>query len=176
MKKALLIAAVVFAVCSSCEQDYTSTVTNNSGQDVSAVLSSGETLVLPKGKSDEIDRWDSIRDYYPRERVSLKTVENDYEFYNTDPIALEIHNLIHSYTTPNDVKLYTEGTFDNYTNNPPESVKFISFSSPSPADTFKIFTTTPDLRATVEISGDEYPLIVSYAYDPDDNTIRVTIR
>jgi hypothetical protein len=146
------------------------TVTNNSSYTVSAVMASGGTLTLPPGKSEEIDRWDTVKSFTATPaRASLKAAGDDWEFYDTPQINLAIANLLSS--TGNTVNLYTSGCTDNSSGVSTDPISFTSATETA----HKIFATTPTLRATVTISGDEYPLHVAYEYNPAINIVRVTI-
>jgi hypothetical protein len=182
MKRFIVILAV-FAALLSCNPNLTTEVSNNSSYTVTAVISGGKTLTLPQGRSDEIDRGDTIRSFTADlPRVSLRAAGDDYEFYNTPAIDLDIYNLAQSLTGANNVNLSTSGSTDKFTD-PADPDTFteedpITFTGQSPPGEYKIYTTTPTLKATVTetASGKNYPLSVSYDYDPSTDTMFVTIR
>jgi hypothetical protein len=190
MKKFIAVLTVLAALL-SCKADYTIEVRNNSSYAVTAIISAEKTLDLPSGKSEEIDRWESIKSFTANPpRASMRMSGDDYEFYDTPVIDLNIYNLAHSLTSPNKVYLYTSGSTDEYTDPvSPVPEDPITFTGSSPSSPYKIYTTTPTLRAVVVVpdtssppepdpdpAPGEYPLIVDYSYDPEANTMFVTIR
>jgi hypothetical protein len=169
-KTVILICLVaVLAVCLSCKQDYTSTVTNNSECTVKAVISSGETLTLSPGKSDEIERGDYVREFTATPaRASMRMAGDDYEFYDTPPIDLVIYN-----TRSEPVTLYHFESIGN----PPESESPISITADSKNDTYKIYNAEPDLSASRSktVGGDTIEVPVYVMYELKDDTMTVII-
>jgi hypothetical protein len=177
MKRFIAILAFL-AMLLSCNPNLTTEVKNNSSYPVTAVISGGKTLTLPPGKSDEIDRGDTVRSFTADPpRVSLRAVGDDYEFYDTDEIDLKIL-VLNNLTGSNDVRLYTSGTTDDYTGSPilADPIIILSGTTTFPVTAYKIFTTTPALRAVVVSGTDEYPVSVDYVYNAQTNTMFVTIR
>jgi hypothetical protein len=100
----------------------------------------------------------------------MRTVGDDYEFYDTPAIDLTIVNI-----TGKSATLYTDGVIDDSPNHPADN-NIISLPNSTPNTSCKIFTTTPALMATVTVGATEFPVDVTYIYDPQDNKMLVTIH
>jgi hypothetical protein len=103
----------------------------------------------------------------------MRILTDGYEFYHTPPIALSITNLSPTHAA----KLYSSGCIDDYTDpSSPAPAEPVQVGADTTTDVYKIYTTTPTLRAVAVANGSEPPLLVTYEYDRAAVKIYVTIR